>query len=299
MHKWKQLLKRLLSPPVWQMIVYIIISATALAVVFLKEWERHFAACFIYIFSFYTLTVTCLYCVDAIPRLYCSVRKQMFENKFGNRYMTDIRFKTSVSLYRSLGINLLYVAVNLVSGLLHKSAWFVLLAAYYIILSAMRFLLVRFVGKIGLGNNRMLELRRARLCGVILMLVNFALSGSVLMMMYQGRGFEYGGILIYAVALYTFYITVVAIVDMLKFRKYQSPVMSTAKVINLTAALVSMLSLETAMLTQFGKETMAIQAKRALIAATGAGVSVVVIALSIYTIWRATKELHAFGDRRY
>ncbi len=45
---------------------------------------------------------------------------------------------------------------------------------------------------------------------------------------------------------------ITSVINVVKFRKYGSPIMSAAKVINLTAALVSMLSLETAMLAQLG-----------------------------------------------
>lgn len=294
---WKILCKRLLSPPLWLMILFVLISAAALVTVFLKGWDSMPIAYAVYVFSFYTLVTVCIYCVGVFPELYHSAKTKVYENEFGNRYLTDPAFKTSVSLYRSLGINLLYVVANLISGLIYKSVWFMILAVYYIILSVMRFLLVRFVGKTGIGKVRALELRRSRLCAMILMLVNFALSGAVMMMMYQGRGAEYGSILIYVVALYTFYITVNAVIDMFKYRKYRSPVMSTAKVINLTAALVSMLSLETAMLAQFGDGTMSAQAERTMIAATGAGVSTVVIAMSVYVIYRANKELKALRIR--
>lgn len=70
--------------------------------------------------------------------------------------------------------------------------------------------------------------------------------------LYQNSGFEYPGMLIYIMAMYSFYATIMAVRNVIKFRRYGSPVMSAAKIINLTAALVSMLSLKTAMLTRFG-----------------------------------------------
>ena len=66
--------------------------------------------------------------------------------------------------------------------------------------------------------------------------------------------------------------------------------MSTSKIISLSAALVSMLSLETAMFSQFGGE-MSLENQRIMIAATGGGVSIVVITMSVYMIVRATKEI--------
>lgn len=298
MRDWKSICKKLLTPPVWLMIVLILVSAAALVAVFLKGWEETVLAYVTYVLAFYTLMVTVLYCAGVFPNCYRSVKQKFYDTEFGGRYMTDVVFKTHVSLYSSLAINLLYVAANLVSGLLYKSVWFIILAGYYTILSVMRFLLVRFVRGTGIGKDRLGELRRSRLCAWILMLVNVALSGAVMMMMYQGRGSEYAGILIYVMAMYTFYITVSAVIDLFKYQKYQSPVMSTTKVIDLTAALVSMLNLETAMFAAFGTGDMTAQGERVMIALTGAGISIVVIALAVHTIRRASREIRSLRTER-
>lgn len=111
------------------------------------------------------------------------------------------------------------------------------------------------------------------------------------MILYQDRGYEYDGMLIYVMALYTFYVTVTAIKDLGKYRKYHNPILSISKVIKMAAALVSMLMLETAMFSSFGEE-MSLQDQRLMIALTGAGVSVIVITMAVYMIVRTTKEMH-------
>ena len=68
--------------------------------------------------------------------------------------MTDAAFRIHISLYLSLSVNLLYVATNLFSGFWYGSAWFVILATYYTILAVMRFLLLRYVNKTGIGKDR-------------------------------------------------------------------------------------------------------------------------------------------------
>jgi hypothetical protein len=146
------------------------------------------------------------------------------------------------------------------------------------------------VAKHPIGSDRMGELKRARLCAYILMTVNLVLSGAVLMMVFFNRGFHYQGILIYVIALYTFYITTTAIIDMVRYRKYKSPVMSITKVINLAAALFSMLFLETAMFAQFGADT-AEETKRIMIMLTGAGISVAMVSMAIYMIVQTSKEI--------
>jgi hypothetical protein len=79
-------------------------------------------------------------------------------------------------------------------------------------------------------------------------------------------------------------------VDLVKYRSMGSPIMSTAKIVSLSAALVSMLNLETAMFAQFGAE-MAQQYQNLMIMLTGAGISVTVVTLSVVLIVKATKEI--------
>lgn len=290
MKDWKAIGKRLLFPPLWLILLLTVISAVALAAVFLKGWDTATIAYVVYVVSFYTLTVLCLACWKTIPGYYRSIRGRVYENKYANRYLTDAAFKTHVSLYISLAINLLYVATNAISAVIYSTAWFGIFAAYYAIMAVMRFLLVRYVNHNSIGSSRLGELKRSRLCAYILMLVNIILSGAVLMMVYYNRGFEYQGMLIYVMAMYTFYITSSAIRDLFKYRKLGSPIMSTSKIIKFAQALVSMLSLETAMFAQFGGE-MAPESEQLMIMLTGAGIAVIVVTMAMYVIIRNTMEI--------
>lgn len=276
--------------PLWLVILMIIVSASALVFVFVNDMDSHPIAYFVYVLSFYTLIVMVFDFVCVLPSHYRKVKRVIYDNKYSGRYMTDVAFKNHVLLYCSLTVNLLYVAVNLISGIIYNSIWFMILAGYYVILSVMRFLLVRYYRSNTIGQSRVAELKRSRLCAIILLFVNIYLSCGVLMMLYQNKGFEYNGILIYIMAVYTFYVTISAIRNCIKYKKYQSPVMSTSKVISLAAALVSMLSLETAMLAQFGSD-MDEFSRKLFIALTGAGISVIVIAMSVYMIARASSEI--------
>lgn len=286
----KEFWKKLVFPPVWLIVLLFIVSAVALPLVFVKGLSETPIAYVVYVVAFYTVSVISVFCGMVLPKKYKSIRGKIYAHPLGHRYMTDAAFKTHVSLYASLTANLLYVGVNVLSWFLYRSMWFVILAGYYVILAVMRFLLVRYVRINELGKNRLGELQRARLCSCILLLLNFVLTGAVMMILYQNKGFEYHGILIYVMASYTFYITTHAIIDLVKYRKYQSPVMTTSKIIALSSALVSMLSLETAMFSQFGGD-MAPENKWLMIALTGAGVSIAVIVMSVYMIVKTAQEI--------
>lgn len=147
----------------------------------------------------------------------------------------------------------------------------------------------------GFGANRGSELRRYRLCGIILMLLNISLTGIVILVVLTNEGFQYAGYLIYVMAMYVFYNVTIAAINVVKYRKYHSPLMSAAKVICLASALVSMLSLETAMLAQFGGTDSAQESFRQIMTAcTGAGVCIIILGMAIYMIAHATKELKKY-----
>lgn len=291
----KNMGRKILFPPVWLIFIFIILSAVSLTAVFLKGWEAALIAYPIYVISFYTLTVFCIACWKTFPGWYKNIRGKVSKNPYADRYLKDAAFKTQISLRGSLAINVIYVATNAVSAVIYKTHWFAIFSVYYGIMALMRFVLVLYVAKnpVGEPQNRLKELKRSRVCAYILMTVNLTLSGVVLMMVYYNRGFRYQGYLIYVMAVYTFYITIAAIKDLIIYRKYHSPVMSVSKIIKLASALFSMLFLETAMFSQFGAETEE-WIKRIMIMATGAGISVIVVTMALYMIVKTTKEIKEY-----
>lgn len=287
---WKKIGKRLLFPPIWLMVILVIVSAAALTFVFAEGMEQSIFAYIVYVLAFYTLCVAGVFCSLVLPKQYKQIKQKIYDNPLGNRFMTDRVFHTNVSLSMSFVISMLYVGINIWSWNIVGSYWFVVLAVYYVIMAVLRFLLVRYVHIQKIGTNILKEWKRTRVCAYILLLINLSLSGAVLMILYQSKGYDYPGVLIYVMALYTFYSAIHAIVDIMKYRKLGSPIMTTAKIVSLSAALVSMLNLETAMFAQFGGD-MTPETQRIFIILTGAGVSAVVVYLSVMLIVKATKAI--------
>lgn len=216
--------------------------------------------------------------------------KKLQSHPLGGRYIADAAFRAEVSLYPSLVINMLYAAAKMVSGILYGSVWFISLAVYYILLAVMRFLLLTSTRKKHGKTDQITEFRRYRTCGILLAFMDFTLSGIVLFIVRQDGGYDYPGVLIYVMAMYAFYAVITAVIHIIKFRKHGSPILSAAKAINLTAALVSMLALETAMLNQFGSSDDPLF-RRIMTAATGAVVCGFVLAMAIYMIVHAARQI--------
>lgn len=228
--------------------------------------------------------------------------RTIVSHPLGKRFLKDVSFRTEISLYQGVLINLLYVAIKLGSGIYYRSAWFISLAGYYSLLVVMRFFLLRHMNRNTVGQNLISEYRRYRLCGVLLLLMNQALAVIVIFMVYQNKGYEYPGMLIYVMAAYAFYSVSLAVINLMKFRRHGSPVLSAVKVINLTAALVSILSLESAMLAQFGSDD-GPAFRQFMTGASGAGVCTIVFGMAVVMIVRSTKQLkqqhpdtHSCGD---
>ena len=286
MKKSPQLLHRPLHPGAAVVVLAVLAGAGLLVYSFGFAQEGSPVTYVSYVVSAYALLVVCFHLVPLLGKANRRVR----QNRYVRQYLEDASFQMKVSLYTLLVINLLYAGVNAFSGIYYRSPWFGSLAAYYILLSGMRFSLVRYARHHGFGENKSAQWKRYRLCGLLLTLTNIALAGVVILVIHQNRGFEYAGMLIYIMAAYTFTITVMAIVNLVRYRKYRSPVMSAARVVNLVTALVSMLSLETAMLTQFGSEDSP-YFRQVMTGATGGAVCAFVIGMGIYMMVHATRQL--------
>lgn len=240
-----------------------------------------------YLGSAYALTV----CVTGAVRLCGDVRRRIEGTRLGGRYLHEAAFRARVSLCFGFAVNLAYIAVKLCCGVYFRSAWFLALAVYYILLALMRLMLLRCMGR---GAAMDAQWRRCRLCGVVLLLMNQALAGIVVFIVHQNRSFEYPGFLIYAMAFYAFYAVISAAVNLVKYRRYGSPAMSAAKAVSLAAALTSILSLTTALLERFGGAD-GPAFREAMTAAVGGGVCTIVIGMAVFMIWKSTRRLGRLG----
>ena len=81
-----------------------------------------------------------------------------------------------------------------------------------------------------------------------------------------------------------------AIINVVRYRKYNSPMMSSARVMSLASAAVSMLALEVTMLTQFGAED-DINFRRIMIILSGCAVFALMVGTGIYMIVHSSRAL--------
>lgn len=131
------------------------------------------------------------------------------------------------------------------------------------------------------------ELRSYRKTAWLLFLLNIPMGGMITLMVLTDSGYSYPGYVIYLSALYTFYTIILAIVNLVKFRKLGRPILSAAKVLNFVAALMSLLGLQTAMISQFSTEGE--NFRRMMNTITGSGVWFAVILTAVYMLLHSRK----------
>ncbi len=293
LHNMKRLLKNIFFlPPVPTLLIAI--PSYGLVIYALAGENVNPAAAYVsYFLSAYALIITITGMTGIVRFIRRGINEHPLVRKMMgiplvSRYVKEDLFRAEAALYQGFFINLLYAGIKMFSGIFYSSVWFITLAFYYFLLAAMRASLLHYVRTA--GRSKAAEWRRYRLCGIILLFMNVALAGIVILVVHQNSGFAYPGMLIYVMAMYSFYAAITAVWNVVKFRRYGSPVMSAAKGINLTAALVSMLSLETAMLTQFGAADDPMF-RQLMTASTGAGISMIVLGMAVFMIVRATKQI--------
>ncbi len=283
----KKIGKAILFPHIIVMICFIPITAILLACAMYFFGTQSIPAYIAYAFSAYTLTIWCC----AIPKAITFIKKIKNENQYAIRLQEDARLRVNISLYGAFLWNAAYAVFQLGLGLFHSSFWYYSMAGYYIALAFMRFFLLRHTSKHKPGEEMQKELFKYRTCGWVFLIMNLALTLMIFFMVYWNRTFIHHEITTIAMAAYTFTAFTVAIVNMVKYSKYNSPVFSASKAISMAAACVSMITLTSTMLTTFDDGTMDLLSRRLMLGLLGGTVSAFIIGMAIYMIVQSTKKL--------
>ena len=170
-------------------------------------------------------------------------------SKIMGRYRTDLAFRGSISIYQGMAINFFYVVFRIAAGIRYASVWFISMAVYYLALGGLRCYLIVCYRR----RDPALEHRCYHTTAWLLFLLNIPMGGMIVLMVRTNSGFSYPGSIIYLSALYTFYAMTVSVINLVRFRKLGSPILSAAKVLNFISAMMSILGLQTAMISRFSE----------------------------------------------
>lgn len=247
----------------------------------------------VYILSGVFLVTACIFLVQdlkngVIEKIVSTIKR----NPLGEKFFDDYTFRIILSTMPTFIINVAYTVYNGVLGVIHQSEWFITMAVYYSLLGIMRYHAVHTGRKISRMEDQSLvkkkELSVIKTEGILLLLLNLALSGVVLLTIVQDTAKRYSEIMVITIAAYTFYKIITSVINMIKVRKLQSPILITIRNISVADALVSVLTLQMTMLASFqGRSTLNINQMNAM---TGMAACILISLLGISMIYYSYKR---------
>ena len=277
------------------LLVYLVAAVVCILSVIQSQQNilPQIAGIIVYVLAAVSLTAACM-CIyrdlrkGIIEKLLLTIKK----TSYGARFLEDYTFRTILTTLPTFLINVVYTVYNGVIGVMNQSAWFITMAVYYSLLGIMRYFAVNTERKTSRMENpkliRKRELSVIRTDGILLLLLNLALSGVVLLTIAKGTAKTHSEIMVISIAAYTFYKITMAVINMVKVRKMQSPILITIRNIGVADALVSMLTLQTTMLASF-QDTSSIDANR-MNGITGLAVCILIALLGASMIYYASKR---------
>lgn len=247
----------------------------------------------IYVAAAISLAFACLYLIQDMKRGMKGIARSVIEGSMlANRVYSDYRYRTVLFTSFSFLLNLFYAVSNGVYAVISYSPWMGTFSAYYIFLSIMRYGIIRYdrkLAKEGAGRDlRLQEIKVYRNTGILLSLITIALGGAVILLVNREGGKSYPGYMMFVVAMYTFYKAIISIVNIIRVRKMKSPLLVTIRNIGYADALVSVLSLQTAMFGAFGEDSNI--DPTLMNGITGICVCVMILAIGIYMISSAGRQ---------
>ncbi|MBQ9181719.1 MAG: hypothetical protein IJ134_03705 [Bacilli bacterium] len=276
-------------------ILFLIIS-TILLLIYSLGYDDSFEPInyFSYLYSSFSLVVV----ICNIKRFYLYLKKKFLKTKLFNniniflnknrlikRYFDDIRFKNVINLSISAIINFSFIFINFINGILNKSIWFISVALYYFLLTIIRIILLNNLRKYNIKK----EYKIYRNVGYFSLVLNVALVIMIIQMVHSNVAIVYDRYVIYLTATYTFYLIISAIINVFVYKKYNSPILSSVKVINLLTSSVSILILQTTMIATFGENDL--KYMQLMNGITGAAISLLTIGVSIYMIKKSYRKI--------
>lgn len=286
--RWKGW-KRMFPLPMWMAMLLFTACCAGLIWVFVRGLELWWPVYFLYVLSAYTLTALCI----KIPAAVRTGRSWLgdhpkVENLLKNK---ELRFK--LELYIEQVINFAYGIFKIISGVIVGSAWIGADGIYNLmqaIIQLFQILRRKRPGTIGQ------QWSSYRFCGVLILLMHLTLIGIVFQMVNWNRVEEAGEIMIIATAAFAFYKFISSFIDLVKDRKHTRPIDSSVRMLELSQAIFAIFSLQAGLLHTFGTGE---SWEHWLNLAVACVVCLLTVAMGVYMIRRANREIKKLQERKY
>ena len=260
----------------------------------------------VYVFSAYALTVTSINFKRLFSRakelitgdelaLVRVIKRSMRKYRYTRLYLESKDFRAEVALYIGLSVNLFFACYKGSTGAATRSPWLFSIGMYYFFLAVIRFIVMLNVRKrnhleSSYSDRKLHEYKIYRLCGALAMILNLAVGGMAVQMIWENKAVEYSQTAVIITAAYTFYCFISSVANVISFRKRDNAILEAAKNLNLIGAAVSMYSLQTSMIHVFGSDDDHFH--RMMNGITGGIVLVIVLGIASMMIIKGTKQIN-------
>lgn len=182
----------------------------------------------------------------------------------------DYQLSTLITSSISAVISTAFTLYNGILGIVYQSLWHGSICVYYLCLSVIRAILILTRRK---NNGKIFVITH-----ILLLIMDIMLIVPIAVMVKGERSYTYGLIPAIAMATYTTYRITVALIHFSKSKKNNSLMISELRMINLTDALVAVLSLQNALITANGGMN---DKMHTLTAWTSAGILFIIVVITI------------------
>lgn len=279
---------KIIHPSKWVLLILPPVAFGCLIFIFAEGKSDTVPAYIIYGVSAYSLIILLISFPASIKqiRTWFTNRKTIQKiktYKIIGRYIEDLSFRGTISIYQGMMINFLYVIFRIIVGIKYMSVWFISMAVYYLFLGILRTYLIICYRR----DQKNMEIICYKRTALFIFLLNIPMGIMIFLMVETNSGYSYSGYIIYLSAIYTFYTLTTSIINLFKFKKLGNPLLSAAKVLNFISAMMSILGLQTAMISRFSKN--GDEYRKMMNAITGGFVYGSVIIIAVYMLIHSKK----------
>lgn len=292
------LITKFKKPKIWFAVVWIIFSVAIITVTLISLAVNFLPEILTYVFyglSALGLSYSVYIVIIAVPKIKGKTLEILKGIPFTANILANYGFRTTVFAVVSFLVSVGHAIIQAIIAFASRSVWYGALAGYYIILALSRGLLLnskRRIRKIS-GEKHFYQVKMIKIfraTGISLMVITIALSAAIFHMATASKTFSYPGLTVYASATYAFYKIIMSVYNFIKAKKYKDLAVWSIRNINLADALVSILALQTALISTFGNGVDGSVYNMI----TGIAVSVIIIGMGTYMIVKSNLMLRRY-----
>ena len=287
---FKKLWQKIKYPKtIWVILFYIaflfVAAGTIVLVVIVKEQTVfHYV---LYLISATFLTYAVYLSIIIYPKVKQGIINILNKNRYTRILLKNYGYRTFMFSTCTFIINLAYVVLMGVFGIVAGSAWYISMASFYAVLAFMKGSVFYSKRKY---NTQVKKAKVYKLCGILLIVLTLIFAGLSVLIYTSNMSFKYAGLMIYVVASFTFFTFGLAVYNLFKAKRQDNLYIQSLRNINFAKSLVSLFVLQIALIQAFSPKGPMLDLGF-VHSISGLGVSALILILGIFMIVKANKTL--------